>query len=90
MFNSESVPLDQVLQFPIDHSAIEDLLYNPFFFSVDDFREWGWRYMSTLYWVFRCWGKFDDIENRVESAHRRGKLKSVCAISDFLDDVKRA
>ena len=41
MFNSESVPLDQVMQFLIDYSAIQDLFYDPFFFSINDFWEWG-------------------------------------------------
>ena len=41
VFNFESVPLDQVMQFPIDHSAIQNLLYDPFFFSINDFWEQG-------------------------------------------------
>ena len=41
MFDSISVPLDQVSYFLVDHSTVQDLLYDPLFLSVYDFWQRG-------------------------------------------------
>ena len=90
MFNSESFPFNQVAQFPVDNFAVQDLLHNPFLFSVYNLREWRGKEMSSMYRVFQGQFQLDYIENRMKVAHGGGKLKAVCAISNLLDYGKRA
>ena len=90
MFHSESFLFNQVAQFPVDDSAVQDLLHNPFLFSVYNLREWRGKGVLSMYRVF--WGQcqLDYVENGMKAAHGGGKLKAVCTISDLLDYGKRA
>ena len=90
VFNSESFPFNQVAQFPVDDFTIQDLLHNPFLFSVYNLREWRGKGVSSVYRVFRGWCQLDYVENRMKAAHGGGKLKVVCTISDLPDYRKRA
>ena len=90
MFDSESFPFNQVAQFLVDDFAVQDLLHNPFLFSIYNLREWRGKGMSSMYRVFRGQCQLDYIENRMKAAHGGGKLKAVCAISDLPDYGKRA
>ena len=78
MFNSESFPFNQVAQFPIDDFTVQDLLYNPFLFSIYNLREWRGKGVSSMYRVF--WGQcqLDYIENRVKVTHGGWKSDDMC------------
>ena len=73
MFNSESFPFNQVVQFPIDDFAVQDLLYNPFLFSIYDLWEWRGKRVSSMYRVFQGQCQLDYVENRVKATHGGGK-----------------
>ena len=90
VFNSKSFPFNQVAQFPVDDFAVQDLLHNPFLFSIYNLREWRGKGVLSMYRVFRGQCQLDYIENRMKVAHGGGKLKVVCAISDLPDYRKRA
>jgi hypothetical protein len=40
VLDAKVLPFHQVPEFPVDHLAVQDLFYNPLFFSVDDLRRW--------------------------------------------------
>ena len=92
MFNSESFPFNQVTQFLVDDFAVQDLLHNPFLFSIYNLQDQEWRGkgMSSTYRVF--WGQcqLNYVENRMKATHGGGKLEAVCAISDPPDYGERA
>ena len=90
MFNSESFPFNQVTQFPVDDFAVQDLLHNPFLFSIYNLWEWRGKGMSSTYRVFQGQCQLDYIENRMKAAHGGGELEAVCAISDLPDYGERA
>ena len=85
MFNSKSFPFNQVAQFPVDDFAVQDLLHNPFLFSIYNLQEWRGKGMLSTYGVFRGQCQLDYVENRMKAAHGGGKSETVCAISDLLD-----
>ena len=89
MFDSGSFPFNQVAQFPVDDFAVQDLLHNPFLFSIYNLQEWRGKGVSSMYRVFQGQCQLDYIENRMKAAHGGGKLKAVCAISDLPDYGKR-
>src|SRR6266567_3059101 len=39
-FYSITFPFDQVLKLSLEHPAVQDFLYEVFFFAVDEFRRW--------------------------------------------------
>ena len=90
MFDSESIPFNQVVQFPVDDFAVQDLLHNPFLFCTYNLWEWRGKGMSSMYRVFRGQCQLDYVENRMKAAHGGGKLEAVCTISDLPDYGKRA
>ena len=51
VLNSVSFPLDQVVQFPVNHLTVQDLFHDPFFFSIYDFQKRGGEWVSPVY---RC------------------------------------
>ena len=64
---SVSFPLDQVMQFTVDHLTVQDLFHDPFFFSVYNFWEWGRKWVLSLYKVFWCGSQLNNIEDWVQS-----------------------
>ena len=63
MFHSESFPFNQVAQFPVDDFAVQDLLHNPFLFSIYNLREWRGEGVLSMYRVFRGQCQLDYVEN---------------------------
>ena len=90
MFDSKSFPFNQVAQFLVNDFAVQDLLHNPFLFSIYNLREWRRKEMLSMYRVFRGQCQFDYVENRMKAAHGGGKLEVVCAISGLPDYGERA
>ena len=41
--------------------------------------------MLSLYQVFQCQSKFDDVEDWVQSAHGGWEMESVCTVPNFPD-----
>jgi len=37
VLNTETLPFDQVTQFPVDHPTIQDFLHHPLFFTIHNF-----------------------------------------------------
>ena len=83
MLNSESFPFNQVAQFPVDDFAVQDLLHNPFLFSIYNLQEWRGKGMLSMYRVFQGQCQLDYIENRMKVAHGEGKSEMVCTISNL-------
>ena len=65
VFDAESLPFDKILQFLVDHSAVQNFLHYPFLFSIYDLRERRGLRVPSLCRVFQGWSKFDSIENWV-------------------------
>jgi hypothetical protein len=82
VFNSKVLPFHQIPELPVDDLAIQDFLYHPFFFTVDNLWEWWKRETSPCNRVSRGWCKFNHIKDRMEAFHGHGKFESVGIISD--------
>src|SRR5271156_437760 len=85
MFNAVTLPFDEVAQLPVHHLGIQNFFHNPLLFAVDDLWKWRRCWATTRNGVWRSWQKFDDIKDRVQTAHGWGEFKAVCAITNLLD-----
>lgn len=70
VFCSEILPFYQVPQFPVHHPTVQDFLYHPLLFSINNFRGWWRRGVASDYGIWGCRCQLDHTEDRVEPLHR--------------------
>jgi hypothetical protein len=85
-----TLPLDQVLQAAVTHSAVQYSLDLILFLTVDESWGWGWCRSSARDGIGVRKGQLDHGEDRVEAAEVGGESKAICAMSDTGFDDKRA
>jgi hypothetical protein len=85
-----ALPLDQVLQAVVTHSAIQYRLDLILFLTVDESCGWGWCRSSARDGIRKRGGQLDHREDRVEAAEVGGKREVVCAMADTGFDGKGA
>jgi hypothetical protein len=90
MLHPISLPLDEVPKFPIDYPAIQYLLNYPFFLSLNYLRRRRRLRTTAGNRIRNGRGQLDYVEDGVKSFHGQRETKTVSAISDFLDNRKRA
>jgi hypothetical protein len=81
-FITVTLPRDEELEFSPEPPTVQDVCHFVLRFPIDDFRVW-WRFRASsgdrICW---CPEEFDDIEDRMESAHGEGKFEAVGILSD--------
>jgi hypothetical protein len=88
MLDSETLSLYKILQFPIDHLTIQIFFHNPFLFSIYDFWRW-WRFQNmTSNRIKWSWSEFDNIEDRMKTAHRSGKFLTTINLFDYFKRIQ--
>jgi hypothetical protein len=77
-----ALPLDQVLQVVVTHSAIKYSLNLILFLIVDE--SWGWRWHRSLAkdGIGMRKGRLDHGEDWVEAAEVGGESEVICAMAD--------
>ena len=68
VFHPVPLPLDKEPQFPVDHLGVQDLLNDPFLFSVDELRRRRWFRTTSGDGIRGGWCQLDDIENGMKAA----------------------
>src|SRR5271156_3992973 len=84
MFNAVTLPFDEVAQLPVHHLGIQNFFHNPLLFTIDDLRKWRRCWATTRNGVRRSRQKFDDIKDRVQTAHGWGSLRRYVPLPTFL------
>jgi len=69
MFHLITFPLDQVLEFLSEHSAIQNFLHYIFLFAINKFWQRGWILTSPRNGVLRGWGQLYNVEDWVEASY---------------------
>src|SRR5467141_3687910 len=69
VFHPIAFPLDQVLEFVLEHSAIQNLLHHIFLFTINKFWRRGWVLTSPRNGVLLSWGQLHNIEDWVKASH---------------------
>jgi hypothetical protein len=77
-----ALPLDQVLQAVVTHSAVQYSLNLILFLTVDESWGWGWCRSSARDGIRKRGGKLDYGEDRVEATEVGGEREAVCALAD--------
>jgi hypothetical protein len=85
-----ALPLDQVLQAVVTHSAIQYHLNLILFLTVDKSCWWGWCRSSARDGIRKHGGQLDHREDRVKAAEVERESKVVCAMADTSLDDKGA
>jgi hypothetical protein len=85
-----ALPLDQVLQMVVTHSAVQYSLNLILFLTVDESWGWAWCRSSARDGIGMRNGQLDHAEDRVEAAEVGGKSKAVCAMANTGFDNKGA
>ena len=62
-------PFDQVLEFPSEHSTVQNLFHNIFLFSINEFQRWWWVLTSSSNQVVGSGRQFHDVEDWVKTSH---------------------
>jgi hypothetical protein len=85
-----TLPLDQVLQAVVPHSAVQYSLDLILFLTVDKSWGWGWCRSSARDGIRMCEGQLDHGEDRVKAVEVGGQSEAVCAMADTGFDDKGA
>jgi hypothetical protein len=85
-----ALPLDQVLQVVVTHSAVQYSLDLILFLTVDESWGWGWHRLSARDGIGMRKGQLDHGEDRVEVAEVGGESEAICAMADTGFGDKRA
>jgi hypothetical protein len=89
VLNSKTFPFDQILQFPIDHLAIQNFFHYSLFFSIHNFWRWQRFWMLPQNGVRQSRSKFDDVKDRMQTAHGSGEFQMIGTVTNLLDYFKR-
>jgi hypothetical protein len=85
-----ALPLDQVLQAVVPHSAVQYSFNLILFHTIDESWEWGWCRSSARDGIRKRGGQLDHGEDRVEAAEVGRQSEAVCAMADTGFDNKGA
>jgi hypothetical protein len=85
-----ALPLDQVLQAVVTHSAIQYHLDLILLLTVDESWGWGWRRLSARDGIRKRGGQLDHGEDGVKATEVGREGKAVCAMADTSFDDKEA
>jgi hypothetical protein len=85
-----ALPLDQVLQVVVIHSAIQYHLDLILFLTVDKSWGWGWHRLSARNGIRKHGGQLDHREDGVKVAEVGRESQAVCAMADTSFDNKEA
>jgi hypothetical protein len=85
-----ALPLDQVLQAVVTHSAVQYSLDLILFLTVDESWGWGWCRSSAKDGIRRRGGQFDHREDGVKVVEVGGQSEAVYAMADTGFDDKGA
>jgi hypothetical protein len=77
-----ALPLDQVLQAVVTHSAIQYHLDLILLLTVNKSWGWGWCRSSARDGIRKCGGQLEHGEDRVEAAEVGRKREAVCAMAN--------
>jgi hypothetical protein len=77
-----ALPLDQVLQTVVTHSAIQYRLDLILLLTVDESWGWGWRRLSARDGIRKRGGQLDHGEDRVKAAEVGWQSEAVCTMAD--------
>jgi hypothetical protein len=85
-----ALPLDQVFQVVVTHSAIQYCLDLILLLTVDKSCGWGWRGSLARDGIRKRGGQLDHREDGVKAAEVGRESKAVCAMADTSFDEKGA
>jgi hypothetical protein len=85
-----ALPLDQVLQAVVSHSAVQYSVDLILFLTINESWGWGWCRSSARDGIRMREGQLDHGEDRVKAAEVGGQSKAVCAMADTGFDDKGA
>jgi hypothetical protein len=85
-----ALPLDQVLQAVVTHSAIQYSLDLILFLTIDKSWGWGWCRSSARDGIGMHKGQLDHGKDCVEAAEVGGKSEAVCTMADTNFEDKEA
>jgi hypothetical protein len=85
-----TLPLDQVLQVVVTHSAVQYSLDLILFLTIDGSWGWGWCRSSARDGIRMHEGQLDHGEDGVKAAEVGGQSEAVCAMADTGFDDKGA
>jgi hypothetical protein len=85
-----ALPLDQVLQVVVTHSAVQYILGLILFLTVNESWGWGWCRSLARDGIRMCKGQLDHGKDRVKVAEVGGQSKAVCAMANTGFDDKGA
>jgi hypothetical protein len=77
-----TLPLDQVLQAVVTHSAIQYRLDLILLLTVDESWQWGWRRSSARDGIRKHGGQLDHKEDGMKAAEVRREGKAVCTMAN--------
>jgi hypothetical protein len=83
-----TLPLDQVFQAVVTHSAVQYSLDLILFLTVDESQGWGWCQSSARDGIRKRGGQLDHGEDGVEAVEVGGKSEAVCTMADTGFDNK--
>jgi hypothetical protein len=83
-----ALPLDQVFQAIVTHSAIQYHLNLILLLTINESCGWGWRGSSARNGIRKHWGQLDHREDGVKAAEVGRESKAVCAMADTSFDEK--
>jgi hypothetical protein len=85
-----ALPLDQVFQAIVRHSAIQYCLNLILLLAIDESCGWGWCGSSARDGIRKRGGQLDHGEDGVKAAEVGRESKAVCAMADTSYDEKGA
>jgi hypothetical protein len=85
-----TLPLDQVLQAVVTHSAVQYSLDLILFLTVNESCRWGWCRSSARDGIRKCGRQLDHGEDGVKVAEVGRESKVVCAMANTSFDDKGA
>jgi hypothetical protein len=85
-----ALPLDQVFQAIVTHSAIQYHLNLILLLAVDESCGWGWHGSSARDGIRKCGGELDHGEDGVKAAEVGRESKAVCAMANTSFNKKGA
>jgi hypothetical protein len=77
-----TLPLDQILQAVVPHSAVEYSLDLILFLTVNKSWGWGWCRSSARDGIRKRGGQFDHGEDRVKAVEVGGQSEAVCTMAN--------
>jgi hypothetical protein len=85
-----TIPLGQILQAVVTHSAIQYHLNLILLLTVDESCGWGWHRLSAKDGIRKRGGQLDHGEDGVKAVEVGREGKAVCAMADISFDNKGA